>query len=76
MLELYILDTCPFCRKVINYFDDNKIKYIKKNILDKKNLEELMNLGGKQQVPFLVDTECDKCLYESDDIIEYVKNKV
>ena len=75
MFDLYILETCPFCRKVMDYFDENNIKYNKKNILEQENLDELMKLGGKQQVPFLVDLDTGKTLYESDDIIEYAKNK-
>ena len=57
-------------------FDETNIEYNKKNILEKENLDELIKLGGKQQVPFLVDNDNDKFMYESDDIIEYVKNKV
>ncbi len=75
MIELYILETCPFCRKVMEFFDDNNIKYVKKNILEKENLDKLVKKGGKQQVPFLVDTDNNKFMYESDDIIKYVKNK-
>lgn len=76
MLDLYILATCPFCRKVMDIFDESNIEYNKKNILEKENLDELIKLGGKQQVPFLVDNDNDKFMYESDDIIKYVKNKV
>lgn len=75
MLDLYILETCPFCRKVMDTFDESNIEYNKKNILEKENLDELIKLGGKQQVPFLVDNDCNKFMYESDDIIKYVKNK-
>jgi len=35
--------------------------------------KELLELGGQQQVPFLVDG--DVKMYESDDIIEYIKTK-
>lgn len=75
MIDLYILETCPFCRKVMSFFDENNIKYNKKNILEQDNLDELMKLGGNQQVPFLVDNDNNKSMYESDDIIEYVKNR-
>ena len=75
MLDLYILETCPFCRKVMTSFDENNIKYNKKNILEKENLDKLIKLGGKQQVPFLADKDNHKFMYESDDIIKYVKNK-
>lgn len=75
MIDLYILETCPFCRKVMSFFDENNIKYNKKNILEQDNLDELMKLGGKQQVPFLFDNDNNKSMYESGDIIEYVKNR-
>ena len=71
MQELYILDTCPHSRRVMKYFDEHNIKYEKHSIEDPKNLEMLVKLGKKQQVPFLYDAENDVKLYESDDIIEY-----
>jgi len=36
------------------------------------NLDELLVLGEKNQVPFLVDTEKNAKMYESDDIIQYL----
>lgn len=42
--------------------------------VDSKNEEELIRLGGKDQVPMLlIDGEP---LYESDDIIEWFKNNM
>jgi glutaredoxin 2 len=35
--------------------------------------KELIKLGGKEQVPFLVDTEKNVKMYESEDIINYVR---
>jgi glutathione S-transferase len=36
--------------------------------------DELKNLGGKIQVPFLVDPEKNIKMYESDDIISYIED--
>lgn len=36
-------------------------------------LNELMELGGKKAVPFLVDSEKDQKMYESSDIIDYIR---
>lgn len=33
----------------------------------------LMKLGGLQQVPFLVDTDKGEMMYESSDIVEYLR---
>ncbi len=35
--------------------------------------EELINRGGKRQVPYLVDEDTGTEMYESDDIIEYLQ---
>lgn len=32
MLDLYILETCPYSIKVMNYFDEHNISYNKKDI--------------------------------------------
>ena len=73
MFDLFILETCPYCKKVITFLDENNIDYIKHDIDDPKEEETLIKLGGKRQVPFLVDTDRNIQMYESDDIIEYLK---
>lgn len=74
MLELYYSQTCPYCKKVLSFFEENDIKFIPKEISDPINYEELMRIGKIAQVPFLVDTENDEQMYESDIIIDYAKN--
>ncbi len=34
---------------------------------------ELIEKGGKRQVPYLVDTDKDVAMYESNDIIDYIR---
>ena len=72
-LELYYKAECPFCQKVLNYMMDNcQIKDVELvDIKEGNNNEDLINRGGKDQVPCLfID---GKALYESDDIIKYFK---
>lgn len=73
MIELFILENCGYCRKVMAYLDEHNIPYTKINIADKQNEEALVRIGGKRQVPFLVDKERNVEMYESNDIIEYLK---
>ena len=73
MLDLYILETCPYCKKVMKFFAENNVEYNKINIENKANEETLVRVGGKRQVPFLVDKDRNIQMYESDDIIEYAK---
>ena len=73
MLDLFILETCPYCKKVIDFLEKEHMKYRKFDISNKTSEDALIQLGGKRQVPFLVDTERNIQMYESDDIIEYLK---
>ena len=73
MLELFILETCPYCQKVMNFMDENKIKYRKIDIKNKASEDSLIKKKKKRQVPFLVDTDRNIQMYESADIIEYIK---
>ncbi len=73
MLNLYYSPTCPYCRKVLDFFRENEINFTPKDVSDTKNYDELMTLGKIAQVPFLVDTDNNKKMYESDVIIDYVK---
>ena len=73
MLELFILETCPYCIKVINYMKENNIDFRKIDISNKESEASLIQIGGKRQVPFLIDKERNIQMYESNDIIEYLK---
>lgn len=53
--------------------DIYNVPFVEKNISDPKNDEELMELGGKHKVPFLVDG--DTKLYESEAIADYIARK-
>tara|TARA_B100000508_G_scaffold74109_2_gene57712 strand:+ start:7628 stop:7885 length:258 start_codon:yes stop_codon:yes gene_type:complete len=37
------------------------------------DLSELLEISGSKQTPFLVDTEKDVKMYESSDIIDYIR---
>ncbi len=76
MIDLFIMETCPYCKKVMSFMDENHIKYNKIDISDKASEEVLINLGGKRQVPFMVDKDRNIQMYESNDIIEYVKTLI
>lgn len=73
MFDLYILDSCPYCQKVMKYIDSKGIKYHKFDTKNKDNVLRLLSIGGKDQVPFLHDEDNDEKIYESDKIIEYIE---
>ncbi|MGM0414863.1 MAG: glutaredoxin family protein [Bacillota bacterium] len=72
-LELYYLETCPFCIKVLDYLEEENIDVdlVELNEVDgSRNF--LKEQGGKVQVPCLfID---GKPLYESDDIINWFES--
>lgn len=72
MLLLYKMEGCPFCDKVIKHLDEQNIPFRALDVADPVNFDELLHLGGQDQVPFLVDTDKNAKMYDSGKIIEYV----
>lgn len=73
MVTLYVKTGCPFCHKVLATGAELGISFDEKNIADPAVATELIARGGKRQVPYLVDTERNKEMYESADIDEYLR---
>ncbi len=70
-LTLYFMDTCPYCHKVLDFMRSQGIEIPLKNLKeDPSYSQELIDIGGKKQVPALVID--GKALYESDTIIEWL----
>ena len=73
---LYVKTGCPWCMKVLDYAKDHGIEFAElRNIATAGVAEELIERGGKRQVPYLVDVENAVEMYESADIVEYLKNR-
>ena len=70
--ELYIMPTCPYCHKVLNYLSKRGIELPMRDITSDADAERtLVAVGGKRQVPCLFIDGAP--LYESDDIIAYLE---
>ncbi|MFC4448964.1 glutathione S-transferase N-terminal domain-containing protein [Halorussus aquaticus] len=79
MLELYQAEGCPYSKKVRKQMQALGLSYVAHNprthggeVRDEQAHERLIELGGEDQIPFLVDPERDESLYESDDIVQYL----
>lgn len=74
-LRLFIGTVCPFCKRVEKFIEDNKIEGVELVNIDEnvQAREELIEKGGKKQVPAL--DLGDKIMYESLDIMNYLKTK-
>ncbi|MDJ0623448.1 MAG: glutathione S-transferase N-terminal domain-containing protein [Desulfocapsaceae bacterium] len=78
MIQLYLWANCPFCQKVVRAASDMGLKEgVDYAEIDgapgTPGREVVEKTGGKAMVPFLIDG--DVHMYESDDIIDYLRNK-
>lgn len=80
MLELYQAEDCPYSEKVREKLMELGVSYITHNpraahngVQNQQVLEEMVALGGKDEIPFLVDHQHGVQLYESEDIIDYLE---
>ncbi len=73
VLKLYMFETCPYCRRVIAYIKESGRTDVEFHDIRKSEADRLyLNMvGGKEQVPCLFIDE--RPLYESSDIIEWLK---
>lgn len=70
-MYLFVKPGCPYCMKVDRYLDEAGIDIEHRSVADPANADELVSIGGKLQSPCLVVD--GKPMYESDDIIAYLK---
>ncbi|MCA9398194.1 MAG: glutathione S-transferase N-terminal domain-containing protein [Candidatus Omnitrophica bacterium] len=72
-LMFYHRPSCPYCGKVRAYMQSENIAVPERDISANPDyVQELINTGGKKQVPCLVID--GQALYESDDIIQWFKD--
>ena len=71
-LTLYHFQGCPYCGRVRDFLSKENISVPMKDTHANPSFrDELVKIGGKDQVPCLVID--GKALYESADIIEWFK---
>ena len=74
-LELYELEGCPYCAKVIETLDELGLAY-ESHMVPRSHSErtEVEAVSGQTGVPVLVDEEHGvEGMPESDDIVEYLE---
>ncbi len=75
MYVLYYRPTCPYSKKVLKVIKELGLGIELRDIAEGCHAEELKKRGGKQQVPYLIDRKNKVEMYESDDIVAYLKGK-
>jgi len=72
MLTLYVKTGCPYCALVLHELAELELPFEEKNIADDAVAAELIERGGKRQVPYLIDDVHSIEMYESADIATYL----
>lgn len=80
MLELYQAEDCPYSGTVRETLMDLGVSYVIHNprrhdgaVRNEQTLEELVELGGQDQIPFLVDHQHGVTMFESEPIVDYLE---
>ena len=80
MLELYQAEDCPYSEKARRKLSELGVSYVVHNprthdgeTLNQQTRDQLIALGGEDQIPFLVDHQRGETTYESDDIVDYLE---
>ncbi len=76
MYTLYYMPACPYCQKVLAFAQENDIELTLKDIHEGDHQADLVARGGKKTVPYLVDDTTGQEMYESMDIINYLKSQM
>lgn len=75
MITLYVNPECPFCIKTVEVAHEVHAPLTVKDVHEPEVSDELIRIGGKKQMPFMVDDESGIAMYESDDIMQYLHQK-
>ncbi|MFH1500759.1 MAG: glutathione S-transferase N-terminal domain-containing protein [archaeon] len=75
MIILWQFDGCPFCKKVMEKLTELSIDFVSITapVTNESKREFLKKIGGKDQTPFIIDTDELVMMYESDEIIEFLE---
>jgi len=73
MLTLYYKPTCPFCRRVLAVIDRLDVPVELRDVTESAVEAELVAIGGKEIVPYLIDTDKAVEMYESDEIVNHLQ---
>jgi len=75
-LLLYNMEGSPYCRKVREALSELDLSHVVRNLpKGSAKRAELVQRGGKMQVPYLVDPNTGRAMYESDDIVAYLEER-
>ncbi|WP_071391275.1 glutathione S-transferase N-terminal domain-containing protein [Haloprofundus marisrubri] len=85
MLELYQAEGCPHCATVRDELSTLGLSYVSHtprlpggeggDVVNRQAYDQMVTLGGADQIPFLVDHAEAVRLYESDAMVAYLREQ-
>ena len=73
MILLWQFESCPFCAQVRQLLTALHLDFVALDASSQAGKAFVEKLGGKPQVPFLIDTKKHFMLYESNAIIKFLQ---
>lgn len=76
-LELYQKEDCPRSHRVRRYLTEMGLDFVSHSVPDNipRKHQEVTQVGGKDQIPLLVDHRTGRKLYEASAIVDYLKDE-
>lgn len=75
MIIFYAKPGCPYCKRVKEKLDELGLEYEERDFTNPEIERELMEVGHKHQVPYIIDEESGAHMYESGDIVAYLEER-
>ena len=75
MIRLYAASWCPFCQKVIAFCHQNNIPFEERDIDNPTLRAEFKSFALEQVISYMIDSDTKKQLYDSGEIIKYLRDK-
>ncbi|MDB4994848.1 MAG: hypothetical protein JWM74_2280 [Myxococcaceae bacterium] len=76
LIELYSYEASPHCRIVREKLSELEVPYVLHNVARRSpRRAAFVEMSGKMQVPFLLDTQNNVRMFESREIVQYLDNR-
>jgi glutathione S-transferase len=74
--EVCYMEGSPYCRKVRETLCELDLESVVRNVpKGSPKRAQLQKIGGKAQVPYIVDPNTGRTMYESDEIVAYLESQ-
>ncbi|MEG0773932.1 glutaredoxin family protein [Clostridium sp.] len=72
-VEIYTSDTCVYCHRAKEFFEENNISYIEHNISRDAEVRKSLMLKGYRSVPLIVINNVEVLGFDRDKISDLLK---